>query len=373
MNRICPIFVFMFVVLSNVYAQNVTTIQKENGDFQTVINATAGGAFSTEPHDFTYFSFTSREVLEITDDQASSSSEWHVAFKRSEIRLNGGVSGPGQISGLNLTDGPDIISMDRFDNINASDIPERESFLSDGPALAINQWYTYDPVTHIISAAGNVYELRTANGLSAKFVVDLLEDAGRSDAGKISFRWVVDEGADLSGPGQSATVDVSGGAGVYFNLSKGEEVVIADPAASNDWDLHFSGYAIRLNGGLSGPGEAGAIPSFQSGLTFEDITKANEDGGHYFADRAGSAFSTDGGEWYSYDTSTHVLSSKNHVYVIDTGVGLVKMQLLNYYREVEGTPVSGFITFRWRPIDEQLSTNVRKTGWAQLKYSVGQQ
>lgn len=372
MNRLFSLFVFMFVFWSNVYAQNETTTQGENGDFQTIIDATAGGAFSTEPHDFTYYSFSAKEVLEITDEQASSSNEWHVAFKRSEIRLNGGVSGPGRISGLNLTDGPDVIAMETFDDITASDIPERDSFLSDGPAFAINQWYTYDSVSHIISAAGHVYELRTANGLSAKFVVDSLEDAGRSDAGKISFRWVVDEGADLSGPDQSATVDVSGGAEVYFNLSTGEEVVIADPTASNDWDLHFSGYAIRLNGGLSGPGEAGAIPSFQSGLTFEDITIANEAGGHYFADRAGSAFSTDGGEWYSYDSTTHILSSKHHVYVIDTGVGLVKMQLLNYYREVEGTPVSGFITFRWRPIDEQLSTNVRKTGWAQIKNIVGQ-
>lgn len=371
MNRLSPIVVFVFFIVFNAQAESGSTTQKETGEFHTLIDATAGGVFSIEPHDFTYYNFSTREVMEITDDQASTLNNWHIAFKRSEIRLNGGVSGPGQVSGLNLTDGPDILSNDIFDDITFSDIPARDSFISDGPVHAISDWYSYDPASHIISATGKAYELRTAVGLSAKFVVNLIEDAGRADAGKISFRWVVGEGTDLTGAVQSTTVDVSGGSEVYFSLNSGEEVIPSDPASSNDWDLHFSGYAIRLNGGLSGPGEAGAIPSFLSGLSFEDITTANEAGGHYFTDRAGSAFSTDGGEWYSYDSTTHVLSSKNHVYVIDTELGLIKMQILNYYREVEGIPMSGFITFRWWPFNEQTDTIVHKTGWGRVKNNIG--
>ena len=77
-----------------------STTQLDNGDFLTVIDATAGGAFTTEPQDFTYFSFTLQDVVALTDAEAAESAEWHIAFKRSEIRLNGGISGPRQRYGF---------------------------------------------------------------------------------------------------------------------------------------------------------------------------------------------------------------------------------------------------------------------------------
>ena len=132
-----------------------------------------------------------------------------------------------------------------------------------------------------------------------------------------------------------------------------------------DWDLHFSGYIIRLNGGISGSGQGGAFPAYQTDQTFEDIAEAMGFG--YFADKSGSAFSSDTGEWYSYDSTTHVLSTRNHVYVIDTGTGFYKMQLISYYREVEGSPVSGFITFRWRPLTDEPGTAVQSSSWGQIK------
>ncbi len=371
MNRIRSTIYLTTLLMANSVVFGASTSQDENGDLYSVIDATAGGSFRTEPHDFTYFSFDTKEIVSITDDQAANSTEWHIAFKRSEMRLNGGISGPGKVVGINLQDGQDFISAAIFDGIGAADVPGPEAFLSDGPAYAISEWYSYDPVSHTMSATGNVYEMRTAEGRFAKFVVDSLEDAGREDAGKISFRWVLGEESDLTGLEGSATVDVSDTAEIFFNLSLGEEVIPTEPASSTDWDIAFSGYSIRINGGLSGPGQASALPAFQMGVTFEELTTANELGGHYFADRAGSAFSTAAGEWYSYDSGTHLLSTQNHVYLIDTATGLYKMQILNYYRELEGTPVSGFITFRWRPIEERVSTIVRGVGWGRLKATVG--
>jgi hypothetical protein len=371
MKRIRSIISLITLLMANTVVFGASTTQDDKGDFHAVIDATAGGSFSSEPHDFTYYSFATKEIVSMTDDQAANSTEWHIAFKRSEIRLNGGVSGPGRVVGINLQDGQDVISAAIFDGIGAADKPEPQDFLSDGPVYAISEWYSYDPVSHTMSAPGNVYEMRTAEDRFAKFVVDSLEGAGREDAGRISFRWVVGEGTDLTGLEGSATVDVSDAAEVFFNLSLGEEVTPTEPSTSTDWDIAFSGYSIRINGGLSGPGEAGALPAFQMGASFEELDTANKSGGHYFADRAGSAFSTDGGEWYSYDSSTHLLSTKNHVYLIDTETGLYKMQILNYYRELEGTPVSGFITFRWRPLDEKVSTIVREVGWGRLKTMVG--
>ena len=345
-----------------------STIQLDNGDFLTVIDATAGGAFTTEPHDFAYFSFKGQDVVALTDAEAAQSDEWHIAFKRSEIRLNGGISGPSNVMGFDLTGAEDIVAEEAFDAITATDIPTTDAFIADGPAYAIGEWYSYNSSSHRIEVPGNTYELRTADGQFAKFVVDSIEGASRSDAGRIAFRWVVANGTDLTGAASSATVDVSEGKEVYFSLSSGEQVSPADPSTSLDWDLHFSGYVIRLNGGISGSGQGGAFPAYETDQAFEDIAEAMGFG--YFADKSGSAFSSDSGEWYSYDSTTHILSTRNHVYVIDTGERVYKMQLLSYYREVEGSPVSGFITFRWRPLTDEPGTAIQSSSWGQIKSHV---
>lgn len=199
-------FTVFLALLSALSTSAKSTTQLDNGDFLTVVDATAGGAFTTEPHGFAYFSFARQDVIALTDAEAAQSAEWHIAFKRSEIRLNGGISGPGQ---------------------------------------------------------------------------------------------------------------------------------------------------------------GGAFPAYQTDQTFADIAEAVQF--RYFADKASSAFSSDTGEWYSYDSTTHILSTRNHVYVIDTGAGFYKMQILNYYREVAGAPVSGFITFRWRPLAGAPGTAIRASSWGQLK------
>ena len=358
------VFVTLLAALS-APAFGKSTTQLDNGDFLTVIDATAGGAFTTDPRDFTYFSFALQDVVALTDAEAVQSAEWHIAFKRSEIRLNGGISGPGNVRGFDLMDAEDVIAEEAFDAITSTDVPAADAFIADGPAYAIGEWYSYNSSAHRIEASGHAYALRTANGQFAKFVVDAIEGASRADAGRIAFRWVVADGTDLTGAVRSATADVSEGKEVYFNLTSGEQVAPADLSTSTDWDLHFSGYVIRLNGGISGPGQGGAFPAYQTEQTFEDIAEAMGFG--YFADKSGSAFSSDTGEWYSYDSTTHFLSTRNHVYVIDTGAGFYKMQLLSYYREVEGSPVSGFITFRWRPLTDAPGTAVQSLSWGQLK------
>ena len=102
MQRICfTIFITLLSAMS-APAFGKSTTQLDNGDFLTVIDATAGGAFSSEPHDFTYFSFEDQDVVALTDAEAAESAEWHIAFKRSNILLNGGISGPGNVRGFDL-------------------------------------------------------------------------------------------------------------------------------------------------------------------------------------------------------------------------------------------------------------------------------
>lgn len=53
------------------------------------------------------------------------------------------------------------------------------------------------------------------------------------------------------------TVDASQGWG-YASLASQQAVVIADPAASADWDIGFNATSVMLNGGVAGPGGVSA-------------------------------------------------------------------------------------------------------------------
>ncbi len=67
------------------------------------IDATAGG-FGTDPNDpankYAYFNLDSGQVIELTDSEAAASENWHIAFKRTNVKLNGGVSGPASVKGV---------------------------------------------------------------------------------------------------------------------------------------------------------------------------------------------------------------------------------------------------------------------------------
>ena len=345
--------------LLTVFSAFVLSVSTVDAEVTTVIDATAGGARATEPHDHTYFSFADNDVVPITDIEAKTSLDWQIAFKRYDVVLNGGVSGPGNVRGYNVhADYEEPLENEVLSDITMIDMPEDESFSLDSSAEALDQWYAYDFVTHVISASGNAYEIRTADGQYAKWVVDTIEGYGRADAGTIGFSWVV--GEDLSVDSQSASVDVSEGREVYFNLRTGQEVSPNDPQNSLDWDLYFSGYSIKLNGGASGSGEAAALSAYESGMSFEDIVAPV--GAGYRPDQVSSVFSN----WYNYDMTTHTLSTKNHVYLINTDQQTYKMQLLDYYKSVEGSPVSGGITFRWRPLEDN-STVVTSASWSTVK------
>lgn len=57
----------------------------------------------------------------------------------------------------------------------------------------------------------------------------------------------------------------------YYSIEKGEEVEVADPNNSLDWDIAFHRDNVRLNGGKSGKGE-GAAKSLEEG----ELSKVEE-------------------------------------------------------------------------------------------------
>jgi len=280
----------------------------------------------------------------------ASSSGWDIGFLATSVMLNGGAAGPGGVEGHCLcqnTDATDeeVVAMTAeselpfFDAVSATDVPtDEEAWLNDALAAAIDGWYSYDVTTHTVSAAPeNVWAVRTASGDAyAKLHVTEIADPTQQHAGTVTFEYALQPsaGAAFQEP-KTVTVDLSQGA-VRFDLETTTEV-----GADADWDLWFDGFDIRVNGGVSGSGDAGAVAT---GESFEAVADAsNAPAQVYAADAFGGVF--EGEPWYTYNIQGgHQIWPNYNVYLIRRGEALYKVQLVSYYGP-EGD--SRQITFRY--------------------------
>ncbi|RYE87105.1 MAG: hypothetical protein EOO75_14905, partial [Myxococcales bacterium] len=145
-------------------------------------------------------------------------------------------------------------------------------------------------------------------------------------------------------PGVSLAVPVPAAGRVYARL---------DPPAvvteSDDWDLAFEGYDVFTHGGVTAPGAgAGFGPHDQA--TF---TAGADPSPFYTADRAGGAFTG----WYAYEGSpAHVLWSRYHTYGVSAGEQRWKVQVLGYYGELGGAPVTALYRLRFAELNADGTT-----------------
>jgi HmuY protein len=122
-----------------------------------------------------------------------------------------------------------------------------------------------------------------------------------------------------------------------------------------DWDMAFSRFRIKTNGGANGPGGVyvAALPE----QSFEELKRAPVQG--FAADREDSEEDTDtdpdnvfnsGDEdWYNYDVMRHELSPKNICYVLASSEGNFYKFVIDKYYDSAGTPA--MMRFRWAAID----------------------
>lgn len=136
---------------------------------------------------------------------------------------------------------------------------------------------------------------------------------------------------------------------VYLDLEGPTEVAAADP----DWDLAFQRFKIMIDGGVSGPGGMaiavlpGADFAAMAAAPAADYITDAPDGDDMDADPDLAFLQGDG--WYSYDPQSHVLSPRDHVYVVrSVEGGYFKLKMTSFYDDA-GT--SGFPTFRWGAIN----------------------
>jgi HmuY protein len=138
-----------------------------------------------------------------------------------------------------------------------------------------------------------------------------------------------------------------------FSFKTGAVVPNAD-SVSTKWDIGFRRTTIILNGGTSGPGNAGALILSQ---LFDEVKEAPADG--YLTDNKATNPATfalpsgSGRSWYTYDAGANVIKpTAGRVLIIRTADGkYAKVEMLSYYKGNKSAPTSedlpAYYSFRY--------------------------
>ena len=137
-------------------------------------------ADATDQERWVYFDFSSGAVV-----SSPGSLDWDVAFRRSAVLTNGGVTNSQGMSGAIDLGGLPIEDA----------IPPLDGFLEDAAQesggvenSALRKWYSYSLVTHVVSSKNHVYAMRSADGevFLLAFVSYYCDDGS---SGCITFRY----------------------------------------------------------------------------------------------------------------------------------------------------------------------------------------
>lgn len=302
---------------------------------------------ATSYDNFAYYSFADKDVVDLTDTDAASSTAWDMGFERNVVVTNSGISGPGSIVAADLT--ANGVSKS-FADVTSADLAglSQSDWVADGFDLVIDHYYDYNPTTHVLTPTNLVYAMRDAQGGYLKFQITEFIGGGAPPAmANFVIKYVyAGSTADLSGPVVVDTVDGSSGT-FYYDFSAGQATNPADPSTSLDWDIKVENYDVYLNSSFSGPGNAGANPAYTlvSGIDSTDFaaytTVAADAGRSYDQDTPGSVFR----DWYDY--ANEVLTTKGHVYAIKVGSSTYKVYIETYYGD---NGIHATYIFWWEPL-----------------------
>lgn len=148
-------------------------------DFVTAIDASAGGYGESAKNPWIYVRFTvdGAEKVEIDDEEALESMEWHMALHRYKIRINSGASGPSCVSVSPKIEG-DYASITAVGEptwyqdayMTAScEITNESSGLPDSPQVAMSPWWSYE---RCVKTTGTPFLVQLDDGHVLKLVVE---------------------------------------------------------------------------------------------------------------------------------------------------------------------------------------------------------
>lgn len=171
------------------------------------------------------------------------------------------------------------------------------------------------------------------------------EDVGSKAAPGSSADAGTDDGGETFTLGEEVRVAVPATGRAYVKLASPAAVVTpADPKTDKGWDLAFEGADVFTNGGVSGSGASNAFGPLDSVVFLEDLAPPVP---FTTTDATGGAFL----RWYFYEGApNHALHSRFHVYGVKDGDRTFKVQIVGYYGERDGAPVSALYQVRWAEV-----------------------
>lgn len=165
----------------------------EEGDAGVLhVDASAGGMAASRTTAFVFVDLAHGQ-LALSESEALTSGRWHLAFKRAQLRVNGGTSGAGNVSITRLHGVPfetvsqaDIVDVDwHIDHSFAADCTVRRDPIGQ-PMTAIHDvnldnpsgsssWYHYGP-DGVVPMPDTVYVVRDGDGTAWALTIDDWQD-----------------------------------------------------------------------------------------------------------------------------------------------------------------------------------------------------
>ena len=143
---------------------------------------------ATNRETWAYFSFASGDTVKVED--AENSEAWDIGFQRTQVKLNGGISGPGMGSVVMLTE-------TTFEAVTEA---PADGYLADTEdTLAIvpqseKGWYIYTgpPAHWILPLEDRVFVIEAADGTFAKvrFIGYYKDNENKKDSGFVTFEYI---------------------------------------------------------------------------------------------------------------------------------------------------------------------------------------
>lgn len=307
--------------------------------------------------DITYFSLVDGVV---TSADAATSTSWHLGFRRFNVRVNSGVSGPGSVTAVNLSNNAEltqeqIVALSEADGDSAfqavtEDDVAGATFVQDDVVPAPGaSWFRFDRRTNTVvanpRAAWKVRE-SSSRGHAVFRVSELTMQGQRPVAVGLVVEYRQQAASGALGDLGTIQVDLTQGP-QYLDFANGRALGPGDvqgPGACA-WDIGATpALAIEVNADCS----AGTFP-LDPNEDFTALTTASDApkyGG--FLSAISGAFPATLGDasglfWYNIEGNSRLWPTYN-VFLVRAGQEVYKVQITNYY-SADGT--SGFPTVKF--------------------------
>ena len=300
---------------------------------------------ASDYENYIFYSFEKKDTVNLTLDQALTSTNWDIGFKRVTLLINSGASGAGNTKVVDLASINHIDSTN-FEGFTDYSVIDTNQLGSGSYTLNIDEWYIYNPSNHTVNPTQNVYLLHDATDGYVKFQVIGIDNPGRYNMGTITIQYIYSTTTSFDGqPDTLAFTDSTGGA-FYVDFSTGSIVVPSIPRSSTDWDIEINGFEIHQNNTIFGIGAAGSYEVWLDQTNPADFNETTSvpNGVPFFSDEYGSPMT----DWYNYihpPGGNPTILSKNHVYLFKSGEHFYKMQISAYYNH--DNMASGYYSFKW--------------------------